>query len=136
MGMFDSVYLENEQIKNHIQKLIKDDEVHPEFQTKDFENMLGLYKITDTGLEREKYLYRNAKRSEQTVFGKCRLPLAVKVHKGWEKLTFTHTLNVYTSTEKGKWVELFVEYFRGKLMAYTLYIRTKRSNKKYEVVIQ
>lgn len=114
MGMFDTVYIERQDVLDTIKKIVKD-KFSPDFQTKDLENMLFVYRVTDYGLEAETYK-----------IGNCTLPFMIKESKGWKKLEYTTTLNLYTHTTKGKGFDLLLEFFRGKLTSYSIFINKKR----------
>lgn len=129
MGMFDTVYIEKKEIVEKLNSLLKEKREIYELQTKDLENMLANYRVKETYLESEDYIIREPKKSETRKIGNMTLPLYVREATGWRKLKYTQTLGVYTSSEKGKWIDVILEFYRGKLMSWVIYIEGK---KKYE----
>lgn len=115
MSMFDSIYVKTTlEGKNYS---------HLEFQTKDFENIMDTYIITEDGkLLREQWHYEDVPEEQRPYFGKPEWDKAFgriagcmkKISEGWVDTNFHGWLNFYTSTPEG-WLEFDVKFTDGYL---------------------
>jgi len=116
MGMFDTVICEY--------PLPTEDLQEDTFQTKDFDNVMDVYKITKSNrLLREKYKYETVPEEERPYYGKpewnnkfMQLVGSLKrIHIGWEDTNFHGKIKFYT-IRSGNLVTYIAKFTDGKLI--------------------